>query len=54
MEIAQLTLGQFNAYMRQWIGSGKSTDSKDGEGFGDLELFNIMAGIPKKVVNKKP
>jgi hypothetical protein len=49
-EIAQLTLGQLNVYIKSWIGTG---ETKQGEGFNDLEMFNIMSGIPKKIVSKK-
>lgn len=51
MEISQLTLGQLNSYLKQWVGS-TSTKQSD-EGYTDIDMFNIMAGIPKKVVKKK-
>jgi hypothetical protein len=49
-QILQLTLGQLSVYLNFWIGSKKK--GTDDNTFDDLELFNIMAGIPKKVVKK--
>jgi hypothetical protein len=37
-------------YIKSWVGM---EEGKKSEGFNDLEMFNIMAGIPKKIVNKK-
>lgn len=51
MEISQLTLGQLGVYLKSWVGKSES-DKKD-DGYTDLELFNIMAGIPKKIVSRK-
>jgi len=45
-----LTLGQLSVYLKHWIGT--SNVKKSDEGATDIDLFNIMAGIPK-VVRKK-
>lgn len=50
-EISQLTLAQLGMYLRHWIGT--TGDGKSQDQATDLDMFNIMAGIPKKVVSRK-
>lgn len=53
MEIGQLTLGQLGVYLRKWASEAGEAKQKNSEGVTDIDMFNIMAGIPKKIVQKK-
>jgi hypothetical protein len=50
-EISQLTFKQLNAYLVAWgkqMGTKESVDPT----VEDLEKFNLVAGIPKKLIKK--